>query len=568
MSLAGILNVAQAGIDGADYRIALSNANIANAGDTSYSRKTAQLSTISGASAISQATVTRAADAYLAKAVVGSAAAAGRDSAISSALGAYDAALGTVAGGDDLSSLLTTFQSSLTNLTSSANSSAAKASVVQAASDLAGGVSTLSSTIQSLRAQADGQIAGQVDLINTTIDTVASLNNQIVSGASAGDDITNLEDQRDAALQTLSGSLGISYYVSADNQAQVFTATGDLLIGGGAANHLDYDASAALDATSAYPGAISGVTLRGKDITGSLTSGAIGGLISLRDTILPNEQAKLDTLAGALIGAANAASNAGSAYPPPQTLSGVKPASAGDSFSGSGALTVAVTTTTGSVVSAVSLDLSAYATVGDLVGALNGIPGVSASVASGKLVISTTAGQGVALGGAGGPGVSSLFALNDLFTGKGAADIAVNAALATNSAGLPTAALDTTQLAVGQTALSAASSAVADGLGKALGSAMTFGSAGGFPAQRTSLQAYAANFVSSAAALVSNADTQADKSSAVSTAAQTRLENQTNVNTDEELTQLTLFQQQYQANAQLISTVRALFDTLIQMMQA
>jgi flagellar hook-associated protein 1 FlgK len=49
-------------------------------------------------------------------------------------------------------------------------------------------------------------------------------------------------------------------------------------------------------------------------------------------------------------------------------------------------------------------------------------------------------------------------------------------------------------------------------------------------------------------------------------AAQSRLQNFSNVNTDEELAQLTALEQQYQANAQMITTARALFDALQKMM--
>ena len=55
--------------------------------------------------------------------------------------------------------------------------------------------------------------------------------------------------------------------------------------------------------------------------------------------------------------------------------------------------------------------------------------------------------------------------------------------------------------------------------------------------------------------------------SALSTyeAATTRLQNTTAVNVDEELALLTTYQSQYEANAQLVSMVQELFDTLIQM---
>jgi flagellar hook-associated protein 1 FlgK len=576
VSLTSALNTAAAGISNTDYQIGLANANIANASDTSYSTKTAQITTITDTVAISQATVTRAADSYLTKATVSSASAAGHDAAIDSALQAYDAALGDVSSGDDLASQVSGFQASLTSLTASANTTSAKAAVVDSATQLAGGISALSSSIQQLRTQANSDIASTVDSINTALDSIASLNNQIVSTTAAGGDITNLEDQRDAALETLSSSMGISYYTTADNRLQVYTATGDALVGD-SANHLSYTASATLDATSTYPGTISGITLRGTDVTASLTTGTLGGLIQLRDTTLPDEQAKLDELAGSLISTANAASNAGAAYPPPSQLTGTATVAASDSFSGSGTLRVAVTSSTGAVVSTQDLDLSSYSTVADLIGGLNSIPGLTASVSSsGKLVIATAdPSQGVALADGGvavgpaGVGVSDYFGLNDIFTGAGAADIAVNPSLTKSAALLPTAALSVSGgLTVGAVALTAGDSAVADRLGAALTASTSFTAAGDFPAQTVSLATYASNIVSSAASLISNASDQADRSDATHTAAQTQLENVTSVNTDEQLSNLTLLQQQYQANAQMVTTVRTLFTALLQMMQA
>ena len=92
--------------------------------------------------------------------------------------------------------------------------------------------------------------------------------------------------------------------------------------------------------------------------------------------------------------------------------------------------------------------------------------------------------------------------------------------------------------------------------------------AGSFPAQTTSLQSYAAAFVSSAANLISTASATSQTSEATFTAAQTRLQNLTTVNTNEELANLQTLEQQYQANAQMISTVRTMFSALMQMMQA
>lgn len=574
MSLSSILTMASAGLTNTDYQIALSNANIANASDTSYSRKTASFSTIDQTLALSSATTTRVADAYLTRATAQASAASSRDAAVSSALQTYDSALGSVAAGDDISSRLTTLEASLTSLKTAGATAAAKADVVYDATQLATTIKGLSSTIQSLRTQANSDIATTVATANTAADKIAALNAQIVSTAAGGGDTTNLEDQRDAALQTLSGAMGVSYFKTTDNRLQVFTAGGDLLVGT-TANHLAYSASSTVGATATYPGQIDGITLGGKDITATISSGSLGGLIQLRDTTLVGEQSKLDQLAGALIATANAATNAGSAYPPPSTLTGSATVTSGDALSATGTLRVAVTSASGTVAATQDVDLSTLSTVSDLITALNAVSGLSASISStGKLVISTTdSSQGVALAdigasvGASGYGVSNYFGLNNLFSGTDATNIAVSTALQTNPSGLPTAALSTSSgLAVGATALTTGDSTVADALTAALAAPTSFTAAGDSPAQSVSLEKYASNFVSGAATLVSNASSKSETSQATYTAAKTRLENLTSVNTDQELAMLTTYQQQYQANAQMITVVRTLFDSLINMM--
>jgi flagellar hook-associated protein 1 FlgK len=574
MSLSVILNTASAALTNSEFKIATVNANIANASDTSYSRKIVQSAALSSTLALTESTTTRVTDAYLTRLTATSAAASARDAAISGALANYDAALGSVDAGDDISSRLQSLQTALANLSSSGADSASKSEAVAAASTLAGAIRSLSSSVQSLRGQANTDIAATVSEINTSTATIATLNRQIASTAASGRDVTDLEDQRDAALQTLSGDIGVSYYVTPDNRMQVYTTAGDVLVGD-AANAVSYTPASSLAAGAAYPDQISGIMLGGRDITPSVTSGKLGGLITLRDDTLVTEQAKLDAFSTALITAANTAINAGSAYPPPSSLQGAAAVSASDPLSGSGQLRVAVTDSTGAVVSSTDLDLTAYSTVGDLVSALNALPGLSAQLDSqGRLTLQTTdSSQGVALAdlsasvGSPGVGVSDYFGLNDLFTGSGATDIAVNAAIAAAPDRLPTGALSAASaLAAGDIAVASGDTTASDALGAAFDASRSFAAAGGLPTQSTSLQGYATAFVSSAANLVSSAADTASASEAVFSTAQSRMQNLTNVNTDEELAQLTSLEQQYQANAQMITTVRALFSALMQMM--
>lgn len=565
MSLSSIIGAAGSALTASQTRIAVANLNVANADDLTYTRKTVTSAATTTTVALSDATILRVADSYLSKTVLKTAAAAGGDAITDSYLQSYDAALGSTDGGDDISSLMTAFSTALSALASSPDATS-KAQLVSDASALADGIRGLSAEIQDLRTQANSQIEATVATVNQTLGSLASLNDQIATVTAQGGDTTSLEDQRDAALTTLSGLMGVSSYVTADNQLRVYTTGGDALLGTTAAT-LGYTASSQLGATATYPGSIAGITLNGKDVTTSLTTGELGALVTLRDQTLPAEQDKLDALASTLIAQVNAVTNAGSSVPAPNSLTSADTVSATDALAATGTLRVAVTDSSGKVVSTQDLDLSPYSTVGDLVTALNGIGGLSAGIGSdGKLSITaTSSANGVSLADDG-AGLSAMFGFNNLLTGSTASDIGVSSTLTNDPGGLPTAVLSTSAtLAVGDLALASGDSTIADQLASLMTTSVSFAATGGQAARTATLSSYASGFVSGAATMIAAAASQSEASTAASDAATSRLQNLTAVNIDEELANLTQYQTQYEANAQLISIAKDLFDTLVNM---
>ena len=568
MSLTSILSSAGAALTTAQYQIAVSQTNVANADNANYSRKTVTTTATTQTLAVSSATVTRAADAYLSKAVDKTAAADGRDAVIDTYLQSYDASLGSVDGGDDVSSLLTAFQTALTGLASS-STAATKASAVSAATSLTSSIQSLSGEIQSLRSQANLQIAETVDTIKGALDTIKAPNDQIVSTTASGGDVSDLEDSRAAAVTTLSSLMGVSTYTTSDNRVMVYTDSGEQLLGASVAK-LSYSASSSLSADAVYPGAIAGVTVNGKDITASLTSGKLGGLVSLRDDILVGEQNALDQLASTLIAQVNTAANTGSASPPPNNLTSAVTVSGADVLSATGSVRVAVTNASGAVISTQDIDLSSYATIDDLIAGLNSIGGLSASISDGKLTIAAASSNGVALAdidaSIGGEGFSAAFGFNDVFSGDSAVDIAVSSSLTSDASRFPTATMDATSvLAVGQVAVASGGTGAVSAIASALSTSTSFTAAGNLAAGQSSLLTYAAAFVSTAATTISDAASQAQASADAYDAAVDRLANLTAVNLDEELAKLETYQQVYQANAQLTSMVQDLFDVLMNM---
>jgi len=573
MSLTSALNLAASSLANTQFQIATVSTNIANA-TTPGATQEAYTETTSDSvgAALSGGTISRLTNSYLSSTVNQSASTSAASSTVSSYLSSYDDALGSTSDDDTISNLLTKLQSALTTLQSDPSASSDQTAVVSAASNIATSITSLSSSIQSLRTQANTDIGTTISSINTDLQNLQSLNSAIVLGTSTGADVASLEDKRDSTLTDLSSLVGVQYYTTSNNSLVVYDSGGTQLLGeaGGAAT-LTYSTVGTLGSSTSYPDdGISGIMLDGTDITDSLGGGTLGGLVDLRDTILPEQQDQLDQLASGLISTANTASNAGTAYPPPNSLTSTSSTtlSGSDTFSGSGTITIAVTNSSGSLVSSNTLNLSSYTTVSQLVAGLNTISGVTASLSSaGQLTIAaTSSSNGVAISGSlntsGTQSFSDYFGFNDIFSGTDSTDIAVSSTLAANPATLPTATLNTSA-AVGSAAVTPSDSSTVTSLINALTTNQTLPAKNTATAITTNISSAASNLVANAATLISNASTTADNDSTTFAAAQNALSNATGINSDSQTAILTQYQDQYQASAELISAVQSMFSTLI-----
>ena len=218
------------------------------------------------------------------------------------------------------------------------------------------------------------------------------------------------------------------------------------------------------------------------------------------------------------------------------------------------------------------------ATMADLVGALNdpstgvGLYGAFALNPNGALAFTPRAGTGDSLSvvsdttsrGTGGPSISGMFGIGEATRIDTVAARAVRPDIVANSGQLALATFDWSA-GVGATALSAADDSGADALGEAGKATITFGNAGGLTGGSFGVSDYAAKVGADVARRASNAAEAQSSTAAAATAATDRRSSVEGVNLDEELVNLTTFQQSYNASARLISTVRDMYDTLISM---
>ncbi len=579
MSLRVAFNAATSSLLTVQTQMSVTAQNISNADTKGYSRKVANLSATSSAgygTGVTVNSISSTADASLIKSAMAAASALGAATQVASYMDSLGSLMGTIdtdgTSGDSLSSALDDLQQALTSLADTPESQTLANQLISTLDDLSAQLRSTSSDIQSLRKQADSDIGAAVDTVNTALHTVDDLNDQIVQMKARGQDTSDLEDQRATALGTIAEQMEISYFTDSSGAMQIYTDGGSALLTTSTVHELSFDSAGSVTASSTYPGTLSGITVDGVDITSQIDRGAIGGLLQVRDEDLVAVQDELDQLASALIDSFNAIYNTGTASPPPNSLTGSASVSGTDALSGTGTVRIALLDDDGTVSDFADFDLSAYATVDDLVADIDALAGVSASIdANGHMVISAdSSSQGIGINemdsavGADGDGFSAAFGLNDLLQGSGASDISLSDSLKADSSTLAIGTLSSSStLAIGDVGIAEGDNSIADALAEALSGKTSFDAAGNLSATSVSFSSYAAS-------ILSDVSTSVDSSAAGLTSAETRYSTLTNaiasasgVNLDEETAMMSQLENAYSIAASLLETINNMFEDLL-----
>lgn len=571
MSLSVASTIALSALRASQVGISVTSSNIANADVDGYTVKTAnQVSTVTASTGSGTAvtSITGGVDKYVFASLISANADFGAASVTASYTDQLQALMGSTSGSDDggtsVATLVTDLQTAINSLTSSPEDDTVQSEVIAAADSLASSLRETSASIQSLRSDADQQIADDVETVNDALQTIDDLNEAILAAEAKGVSTADLEDQRNAAIETISSLIDIKTTTS--NGSIYISTTGGTALLTSTVHELRFSASATVNASSV----LSGISVDGEDITQELTSGEIGGLLTLRDSTLVEAQDELDALATALVDTLNAVTADGSAVPAPESLTGTTKVSSTDMLSASGSVRIAQVDVDGALVAYTDLDLSSYATVGDLVSALDAIDGIDVSLGSdGKLTItSTMTDTGVAIGAldsymtGDGSSFSSYFGFNSLLTGSSAASISLSSAIANDASTLAIGTLST-PTTVGATVLTSGSSTVADGLLAAMTETQSFEAVGGIGSTAVTLGDYAARVVSDYASRASKAEAAETSAEALTTSLSDTIASRSGVNIDEETSKLSDYQALYSAAAQIIQAANEMFEALL-----
>ena len=184
-------------------------------------------------------------------------------------------------------------------LADSPESTFLQASTVDQAVDTANKINDLSNFITTLRNDAQTEIAVTVESINSLLEQITVLNEQIATQINIGRSSAATEDERSTAVLELSQLIEISSFTRGDGVLVVQTNEGAELASNFAVQLTFNDQP--LSASSFYPDSAAGVFIGDPDtdpVTFDLTArnlgGKLGGLLTLRDTTFPKQMAQLD----------------------------------------------------------------------------------------------------------------------------------------------------------------------------------------------------------------------------------------------------------------------------------
>lgn len=232
-SLIGALGSTLSGMKVAQQSIDVISANIANATNTDYTRKTIDTESITvqyGAGGVRVSGYTRAIDAALEKSYNASisqyAGLSTQDKYMTSVKDLYGISGDTT----QLDTLVSNFNNAWQSYSASPESVANQTQVVAAGKALTNEIQRLSAGVEAIDRQVKQETQDDVDKVNGLLNDIADLNKKVSQAVTSNTDAGSLQDQRDAKVRELSQYMAVNSYDGANGTIRLTTAQGSTLL--------------------------------------------------------------------------------------------------------------------------------------------------------------------------------------------------------------------------------------------------------------------------------------------------------------------------------------------------
>lgn len=561
MSLNGALNIGRSAILSSQAAMTVAGNNMANAATPGYHRQ--RVGIIPGrpeaigagqfvGTGVQLGSITRQIDVALQarlRTAIGEQAGAAVDQQFLSAIELLQNELT----GSDISSELSAFFNSWSELANNPNDSGMRSLVLQQGESLAGGISQLRREYTVVREEIDRGLGVSVERANGLLEEIAQLNTQIAQTESGAGQANTLRDQRDALVDQLSELMNVTTVDQPNGAVDVLVGSIPVVLAGESRGvRVDIESQGDVLVSSIRVGA------DGSDLV--VDNGTIGALLRQRDETVDPAIQQLDDFANELINQVNRVHSQGQGTIGWSSVTGhtrvddttvaLSTDEAGIPFdmeNGSFVLSV-VNSETGSRASyLIQVDPDTMS-LDDLAAEINlvvGGPGATASVTpDGALQLDSVAGYEMEFS-EDSSGVLAALGINTFFTGSDGVDIAVSEDLAGNPALLGAGA----EHIAGSNTSALAIVALQDAAIERFGG-------------RSLRESWSAG-VSDLAVRTSAANTRLQGASLVKESLQAQSQAVSGVSLDEEAIDLMSYQRQFQAAARYVSIIDETMQSLM-----
>ncbi len=346
MSLSIALNNALSGLKVNQKALQVLSNNIANANTAGYSRQiiNQQAVYLAGTGAgVSIADINRKVDEYLVRAVRLQSSVASRATVVNDYTSRTQLLLGGPGGQNNMNTYINNFFNALQSLSLTPESSSLVANAVRTADTFTDQMRALAQGLQDLRYQADQDIKTVVENINENLRQLYNVNVAVATATTAGENPIGLLDQRDVLLRELSNYVDVQTYTRSNGALNIFTTNGLNLVD----ENIHYLTYTPAGSTSSFvnDADLSPVRLYQQDpasgatfgdpttvvtggpssqVTTSLISGQLKGLLDIRDHQIPNMLHQLDMMASNMRDEFNVVHNAGIPFPGKNSFTGTR----------------------------------------------------------------------------------------------------------------------------------------------------------------------------------------------------------------------------------------------------
>ncbi len=305
MGIMGLFDIAKSALSVAQQGLTVTGHNVANVNTPGYSRQEVLLSEnqpVNGrpgqiGTGVRVTEIRRAVDTFIDRALVDSSERSGRLTVMRDELSRLQSLFGD-ATNQGLSALLDDFFKALADVATAPSQATPRSVLLAKASVLAGGLRETASSLAQTRVALNAQIKQTIGEINSLASQIAEVNGRIVAAEVTGQHANDLRDQRDRLLADLASRIEISTFEASTGAVSVFVGQGLSLVEDTTTRRLtaveNLDNNGMVDVGYLLDGTKAAV------ITSRIADGTLAGLLYVRDTVIPDLERRLDTLAAAL----------------------------------------------------------------------------------------------------------------------------------------------------------------------------------------------------------------------------------------------------------------------------